>query len=269
VKNYLDILSEGILTEYRVEADGIFSGPTAQQMADLAAREDYRGVAYGDKVYLGRAYEWTHNAMAMTLGLPDDEWEPFFVSTLDRAMADDRGDEWLEGVFNPDQLSVRHPLGFIVINAFPNNAQFARMARGYETERGHSTPTPVEELDEAVVDLAIRIEGQQIIASLAGKDVAWYVIDSDRAPEGCVCLHANVDDASRRIGVSSQVYDWAERHFATKGLRLCPYELLSPEAYEMWKKRDPDAVEGYFRDGRNYYSPTSPLAQVKARLQRQ
>jgi hypothetical protein len=117
-------------------------------------------------------------------------------------------------------------------------------------------------------NLDIRIEGgrhKQIVASQNGKDCAWYVIDTERADNGCVCLHANVDAASRRMGISQHVYDWAERHFAAQGLRLCPYELLSPEAYEMWKKRDPKSVEGYFRDGRNYYSPTSALAKVRAR----
>ena len=76
-----------------------------------------------------------------------------------------------------------------------------------------------------------------LTASIEGNPVAWYTIDK-RNP-GEVSLHANVDAAARRQGVSREVYDWAERHFAQQGLKLVPYSRLSPEAYQMWLKRDP------------------------------
>jgi hypothetical protein len=93
-----------------------------------------------------------------------------------------------------------------------------------------------------------------LILSVNGKDQAWYSIDT-REP-GNVSLHANVDASVRRMGWSKKVYDWAEKHFAKQGRKLVPYGRLSPEAYEMWKKRDANAVKDYQQIiDQNWYSP--------------
>jgi hypothetical protein len=100
------------------------------------------------------------------------------------------------------------------------------------------------------LDLDIRIADGIIVASLAGRDVAWYEII---VGDGVVSLHANVDASVRRQGISETVYDWAEAHFAQQGLRLVPFSRLSPEAHQMWHKRDPSAVADFRRSGANFY----------------
>lgn len=101
-------------------------------------------------------------------------------------------------------------------------------------------------------DLSIARDHENMLtASIEGKPVAWYVID--RSAPGEVSLHANVDAAARRQGISKAVYDWAASYFAARDLKLVPFSRLSPEAYAMWQKRDPAAVAGYTRDGANYY----------------
>ena len=92
-----------------------------------------------------------------------------------------------------------------------------------------------------------------LTAALDGRDVAWYSI-AERNPHE-VSLHANVDAAARRQGVSSYVYDWAEKFFAKKGLKLVPFSRLSDEAYAMWRKRNPSSVADYVKDGANWYAP--------------
>lgn len=105
-------------------------------------------------------------------------------------------------------------------------------------------------LNEAAGDLNIRVDGNMIVAKLGERDVAWYTIDLKRP--GLVSLHAAVDADARRQGISSRVYDWAERFFKPNR-KLVPFDRLSPEAYAMWQKRDPETVKNYTRDGENYY----------------
>lgn len=104
------------------------------------------------------------------------------------------------------------------------------------------------EIMEAPSTLRIRLNpdtsrGDMIIASVDGKDVAWYPVVK-KFP-GRVSLHANVDPSARRQGITTRVYDWAEDHFGMMGLKLEPFFRLSNAAYEFWKARDPASVADY------------------------
>lgn len=121
----------------------------------------------------------------------------------------------------------------------------------------HRNPFPEARLNESHGNLRIRITGEHIVASLDGRDVGWFRID--RRLPGKVSLHANLDASVRRQGIATRVYDWAQEHFAMMGLSLVPFFRLSDEAYEFWKRRDPEAVADFQRvQGRFstvWYSP--------------
>lgn len=107
-----------------------------------------------------------------------------------------------------------------------------------------------ELLETDLSNLLIRLEGQMICAYLGKGAIGWFTIADHK--DGTYSLHANVDMFHRRMGIAKAVYDWAEENLPGK---LVPYDRLSPEAMEMWKKRRPEAVKDYVRDGANFFSP--------------
>lgn len=99
----------------------------------------------------------------------------------------------------------------------------------------------------------IRLEGDMIIAKHNGRDAGWFsVVDHGNNK---ISLHANVDPASRRLGLATKVYNWAINFFKQQGKTIIPYDRLSPEAYQMWKQRDPASVADYAFRHANWYSP--------------
>lgn len=99
-------------------------------------------------------------------------------------------------------------------------------------------------------DIRCRRENQMVVAHMGNREVGWFTI-ADHGDD-TYSLHANVCNLSRRVGVATFVYDWAEANLPGT---LVPYDRLSPEAYQMWQKRRPEAIKDYIRDGANWYSP--------------
>jgi hypothetical protein len=99
-------------------------------------------------------------------------------------------------------------------------------------------------------DIRCQLQGRMIIAWMGNREVGWFTLAHGEGDT--YSLHANVCNLARRMGVATFVYDWAEANLPGT---LVPFDRLSPEAYQMWQKRRPEAITGYVKDGANYYSP--------------
>ncbi len=132
--------------------DGFISSPSYTDLKGMVEFRDFRGIAYGDEVFLADAENWLHDTIRSNLGIPSlygDESEPergfdFYISSLKRE--DDAHDisDWFYDAADPQFTD-----GEIIINTTTNDAmatvnkQFRRMISGmFETPKEITEANP-------------------------------------------------------------------------------------------------------------------------------
>ncbi len=128
-----------LISEAKVVAQGILRGPTSSDMAALCARDDYRGITYNDKVYIAKAYQWTHHAMAEELGIGIGyDYDIFYATTNERNEDESQWDDdaWMDG----SEPSYDHPKGFIIFGGDRSNAGFNLMIKGAQLAESLEDP---------------------------------------------------------------------------------------------------------------------------------
>lgn len=118
-----------LISEAKVVTQGILMGPTSSDMAALCTKEDYRGITYKNKVYVAKAYQWTHRAMAEELVISIDYGCDIFYATTKERNEDENSwddDAWLDG----SEPNYNHPKGFIIFGGDRDNAGFNLMVKG-------------------------------------------------------------------------------------------------------------------------------------------
>lgn len=146
----------------------ILTSVTSTDMAALCAKEDYRGIIHDNKVYVSRAYSWTHRAMADELGIDHDDWGILYFTTNERNDDEQQFDDdgWVDGA----TPIYDHPKGFIVFGIFTDaerdSAGFQLLVRGAVRPREKALAESAVPLTEAIDSVFVDVESEYFNGTL-------------------------------------------------------------------------------------------------------
>lgn len=107
-------------------------------------------------------------------------------------------------------------------------------------------------------DVVVHHIGDSYVAYWHGTKIGYVTVDmydKSVAPDARHIHKSGIDGQFRRRGVATLLYDTAAAALKQDGLRLVPSpeNILSDDALEFWKKRDPALVASDSRHSRGQY----------------
>lgn len=107
-------------------------------------------------------------------------------------------------------------------------------------------------------DVTVRQIGDSYVAYWQNSKIGYVTVDmydKSSAPDARHIHKSGIEAQFRRHGVATLLYDTAEAALKQHGLRLVPSpeNILSDDALEFWKKRDPALVANDSRHSRAQY----------------
>jgi GNAT superfamily N-acetyltransferase len=109
-----------------------------------------------------------------------------------------------------------------------------------------------------------------------GKHAGNFIIDFTHKDEKKCSVHAFLKKEYQGKGLGYRIYGWLTAKLREKGYSFVPSDRLTDHAYALWKRREPQAVEGYERhpsrevkEGFLWLSPYWLEREAKIKAERQ